>query len=889
MTTWREIADQFLEYFKGHEHTIVPSSPLVPANDPTLLFTNAGMVQFKDAFLGLERRPYVRAATLQKIMRVQGKHNDLENVGPSPWHHTFFFMLGNFSFGDYFKDDAIAYAWELVTGRYGVDRQRLILTVFHDDDEAEAAWRKLGVPPSRILRLGEKTNFWMMGDVGPCGPTSELHFDWGPEYCTCKQPDCGVALDNGCQRWLEIWNLVFMQFDQRADGTRVRLPKPGVDTGMGLERITSVLQGVHDDYRTDIFEPLMRRVHELIRGAGQTPDQTVPARVMADHSRAMTFLMADGIVPGNEGRGYVLRMIMRRAMRFARSAGVTRPFLGDLADVVIEQMRATFPEIKRQRPFILEAARAEETRFTQTLTNGLARLEELIEELRARGEHIVPGDDVFRLYDTFGFPVEMTRDVTREHGLVIDEAGFAAAMDSQRDRARAASAFVAAGPDDQRFAALADEGISTEFVGYRKFRARAKVLALFTLGRRVDEAPAGSEVEIILDRTPFYAEGGGQVGDTGRLRASRVEVDVLDTHRPTQGIISHRSRVTRGRLRVGMPITAEIDAARRLDTMRNHSATHLLHKALQDLLGGHARQAGSLVAPDRLRFDFIHLAALSDDQREAIERRVNDKVLEDLPVVPQWMSYDEATALGAMALFGEKYGDRVRVISINEYSRELCGGTHVSRTGQIGLFKIVSETGVAAGVRRIEAATGYGVYALLRKLDATVRTLAHELRVSPDEVPERLRRVLERVKELERQVRSAAPIGDGRQELVSQALEGAVDVSGLRFVAAPIPDAGEETIKTLADRIRDRLDAEQRPGVVVLASPATGRIVATRTRKTPVAVDVGRLVRSLTEAFGGSGGGRPEFAQGGLKDSSRVHDLIALARDRGFLERFVQS
>ncbi|MGH2395505.1 MAG: alanine--tRNA ligase [bacterium] len=883
MMTWKQTADEFLEFFRGHGHTIVPSASLVPANDPTLLFTNAGMVQFKDIFLGAERRPYVRAATLQKIMRVHGKHNDLENVGPSPWHHTFFFMLGNFSFGDYFKDDAIAYAWELMTRRYAIERDRLVITVLQGDDEAEGAWRKLGIPTERLLLLGEETNFWMMGDVGPCGPTSELHFDWGSEYCTCKQPDCSVALDNGCLRWLETWNLVFMQFDQRPDGTRVRLPKPGVDTGMGLERITSVLQGVHDDYRTDIFDPLMGRVRDLVG------DQTVPARVMADHSRAMTFLMADGIVPGNEGRGYVLRMIMRRAMRFARSTGVTKPFLGDLADVVIGQMGNAFPELKRQRSFIMEAARVEETRFAQTLTHGLTRLEEVIATVRSRGENVVPGDDVFRLYDTYGFPFEMTRDIAGEHGLEIDEAGFAAAMESQRRRARAASAFETTDAEGQRFGELEDEGISTEFVGYRKGRARAKVLALFAGGRRVDEASAGTEVEVILDRTPFYAEAGGQVGDTGRLRASRVEVDVLDTQRPLGAVISHRGRITRGRLRVGMPITAEVDVARRLDTMRNHTATHLLHKALQELLEEHARQAGSLVAPDRLRFDFVHLSALTEEQREAIERRVNEKVLDDLPVVAKWMSYDEATKLGAMALFGEKYGDRVRVIGIDAYSRELCGGTHVNRTGQIGMFKITSESGVAAGVRRIEAVTGPGVYALLRKHDSTLRVLADQLRISPDEVPDRVRRLLERVKELERQVRSGTATGDGPKELLSRALDGAVDVSGLRFVAAAVPAGDTETIRRLADQIRDRLDADRQPGVVVLASPATGQVVATRTRKTPAAVDVGRLVRSLTEAFGGSGGGRPEFAQGGLKDGGRVQDLIALARDRTFLERVIQS
>lgn len=887
MRTWQKAADEFLEFFGGRGHTIVPSSSLVPANDPTLLFTNAGMVQFKETFLGLEPRPYTRAATLQKCMRVQGKHNDLENVGPSPIHHTFFFMLGNFSFGDYFKGEAIAYAWELMTRRYGVDADRLVITVLRGDDEAEGAWRKLGLPDSRILRMSEKTNFWMMGDLGPCGPTSELHFDWGPDRCTCGRPDCSVALDNGCLRWLEAWNLVFMEFDQRADGTRARLPKPGADTGMGLERITSILQGVPDNYRTDLFAPLINRVRSLLRP--RETNHTVVERVLADHGRAMTFLMADGIVPGNEGRGYVLRMIMRRAMRFARSAGLTQPFLGELAGVVIDQMSATYPELEPQRRFLAEAARAEEERFAQTLSNGLERLEEIIAGVRARGGQMISGDDAFRLYDTYGFPVEMTRDVAREQGLTIDEAGFTAAMASQRERARAAQTFTATGASDQRFAALSNEGIATEFVGYRKVRSRAKVVALFVDGRRVDEAPAGSEVEVVLDRTPFYAEAGGQVGDTGRLRASRVEVEVLDTRRPTSGVTVHRGRVTRGRIREGLPVTAEVDADRREDIMRNHTATHLLHRALQELLGEHARQAGSLVAPDRLRFDFVHLSPLTEEQGETIERRVNEKVLEDLPVQTRSMSYGEASKLGAMALFGEKYGDRVRVVSIDGYSRELCGGTHLKRTGQIGLFKVTSETGVAAGVRRIEAVTGRGAYALLRTYESTLRQLAEQLRAAPDEVPERVRRLAERIRDLERQVRSGAVAGDGREEIISRAVENAVDVNGTRFVVTDVPAGGADAIRSLADQIRDRLDQRGQPGVVVLVSAATGQVVATRTRKTPTEVDVGRLVRALTEAFGGSGGGRPEFAQGGLKDGGRARELVTKARDRTFLKEVLRS
>ncbi len=885
--TWQQTADEFLTFFRGHEHTVVPSSPLVPANDPTLLFTNAGMVQFKETFLGLEMRPYSRAATLQKCMRVQGKHNDLENVGPSPIHHTFFFMLGNFSFGDYFKREAIAYAWELMTRRYSVDPGRLVITVLRGDDESEGAWRKLGLPEARILRMTERTNFWIMGDQGPCGPTSELHFDWGRERCTCGRADCSVALDNGCLRWLEAWNLVFMEFDQRADGMRVRLPKPGVDTGMGLERIASILQGVPDNYRTDLFAPLITRVRSLMGGRREEAP-TVVERVLADHGRAMTFLMADGIVPGNEGRSYVLRMIMRRAMRFARSAGLTQPFLGHLAGVVVEQLGATYPELTAQRRFLADAARAEEERFAQTLSHGLERLDEIIAGMRARGGQVIPGDDAFRLYDTYGFPVEMTRDVARERGFLIDETGFTAAMAAQRERARAAQTFSMEG-GHQRFAALSNEGIATEFLGYRKVRARAKVAALFVTGRRVDEAPAGSEVEVVLDRTPFYAEAGGQVGDTGRVRASRVEVQVLDTQRPAGGVIVHRGTVTRGRLRVGLPVTAEIDGKRREDIMRNHTATHLLHRALQETLGEHARQAGSLVAPDRLRFDVVHLSPITEEQRGAIEQRVNEKVWEDLPVAAAWMGYDEATRLGAMALFGEKYGDRVRVISIDAYSRELCGGTHLRRTGQIGLFKITSEGGVAAGVRRIEAVTGRGAFALLRAHEAMLRLLAEQLRAPPDEVPERVRRLLERVRDLERQVRSAEALGDGRQEVVTRAVEDAVDVNGTRVVAADVPARSAEAIRRLADQIRDRLDEDARPGVVVLVSAITGQVVGTRTRKTPAAVDVGRLVRALTEAFGGSGGGRPEFAQGGLKDGGRAGDLVTMARDRAFLSGLIPS
>ena len=882
---WKTIADQFLAYFREQGHAIVASSSLVPADDPTLLFTNAGMVQFKDVFLGLEQRAYRRAASLQKCMRVQGKHNDLENVGPSPRHQTFFLMLGNFSFGDYFKREAIAFAWELMTRRYGIDPQRLIITIFEADEEAASAWRAMGVSSERVLRMSEKTNFWMMADVGPCGPTSELHYDWGPEYCTCGAPDCSVALDNECLRWLEVWNLVFMQYNQKPDGTRVPLPKPGVDTGMGLERVVSVLQGVNDDYQTDLFHPIMNRLRRILEHTdAQRQAAQLAYRVMADHGRAMTFLMADGVIPSNEGRGYVLRMIIRRAMRFGRTAGIARPFLAELAGAVIDEMGRVYPELEQQRAFIQAAARSEEERFTQTLTSGLDRLEALIADVQARGARVLPGEEVFRLYDTYGFPVEMTRDVARERGLEIDEPGFAQAMQAQRERARAAQAF-AAGGDEQRFAQLLAEGVTTEFIGYGKHSARAKVVALFTDGRRVADAPEGARVEVILDRTPFYPEGGGQVGDTGVLRSAMSVVDITDAQRPAAGLVVHHGTVGRGRVRVGQSVRAEIDRARRWDIMRNHTATHLLHRALHEVLGEHARQAGSLVAPDRLRFDFVHLAPLTPPERETVEQRVNEQILADLPVRARWMRYDDAVAAGAMALFGEKYGDRVRVISIDEYSRELCGGTHLTRTSQVGVFKVTAEGGVAAGIRRIEAVSGRGAYALMTRQDQVLRVLSERLRVGPEDVPDRVARLLDRERALERELRAARTQAGHAFDVGEHTAE--VDGISYVFVEADAADADE--LRTYADRIRTLLDRQQRPGLVVIGSTRTGAVVVTRTATAPPTLDAGKFAQVLTEAFGGGGGGRPTLGQGGIKDAGRIADMVRQGRDEQFLRTLLQK
>jgi alanyl-tRNA synthetase len=868
------IARRFLAYFEARGHAVVRGSSLVPAGDPTLLFTNSGMVQFKDVFLGLEQRSYVRAATVQRCLRVSGKHNDLEAVGPSPRHHTLFFMLGNFSFGDYFKREAIPYAWEFVTRELGIAPDRLVATIFTGDDEALGAWRAIGLPHDRILQMGEKTNFWSMGDVGPCGPTSEIHYDWGPQRCTCGRPDCGVALDNDCQRWLEIWNLVFMQYNQTADGTRTLLPKPGVDTGMGLERVAAVAEQAATNYDTDLFTQIMAYIQALL---GHTDAQRqaaiVPYRVIADHGRAAAFLLADGVSPGNEGRAYVLRMIMRRAIRFGRRAGFRGPFLAEVGKVVIEQFGEAFEELVRRREFILRMIEAEEERFAQTLTAGLDRLVEVIEAARARGEQVVPGADIFRLYDTFGFPVEMTRDVAAEEGLVIDEAGFRAAMEEQRRRSRAAS-----GPTGDRqvdaTGALADV-LPTRFVGDTRDVSMAQVLAIIKNGHRVPDVAAGDEIVVILDRTPFYAEAGGQVGDTGTLRARGLVVEVADAQRVAPGVTGHVGRVARGRLREGMRVRAAIDAERRAAIRRNHTATHLLHRALQDVLGEHALQAGSLVAPDRLRFDFSHTGPLSGEQRDAVERRVNEMALAGRRVRARAMSLEQARRLGATALFGEKYGEQVRVVEIKGISRELCGGTHLANTAGVGQFVITGESSAAAGVRRIEAVTGWGAYERARAHDGLIAELAAIVRASPAELPERVWRLAESAKGGPRA--AAGAVGATAATAGPEtAVRVSAEVNGVRVVAARIDGATHEALRAAGDRLRDRMGA----GVYVLAGKADDQVnlvtmVTAGVLRGGLRADA--LLRALAGPLGGAGGGRPELAQGGGGDAARLDEALVAA------------
>jgi alanyl-tRNA synthetase len=875
MMTSAEIRQRFLDYFAERGHAVVSSSPLVP-DDPTLLFTNAGMVQFKDTFLGLQARGYTRAVTVQKCMRVSGKHNDLENVGPSPRHHTFFEMLGNFSFGDYFKRDAIRYAWEFMTGAMGIPEGRLVATVFESDDEAHRIWaEEIELAPERILRMGEKTNFWMMADVGPCGPTSEIHYDFGPEHCTCGRADCSVALDNDCGRWLEVWNNVFMQFDQHVDGSRAPLPKTGVDTGMGLERLVAVQQHVYANYDTDLFAPLLDRIQRLLAHTdGQRAEHQVGYRVLADHGRAMTFLIADGVVPGNEGRNYVLRLIMRRAMRFGRQMGFAGPFLPDVADAVIELMQAPYPELAARADWVRAVVTEEEARFARTIESGSAILDDVMAQVRSQGGRSVPGAEVFRLYDTFGFPPDLTRVIAAEAGLGIDQAGFEAAMAGQRERARAGGSFgVGAAEDAYRRLGLPE----TVFVGYDRLTAEATVLALVVAGQPVDRAGVGAEVEIVVDITPFYAEGGGQVGDTGTLVGPRGGVRVLDTRSPIAGLRVHYGVVERGDLAVGDTVTATVDGDRRLDVMRNHTATHLLHRALQAVLGGHAQQRGSWVAPERLRFDFAHLTALSRDELTEIATQVNAWVRDNAPVTWEHMPLTSARDAGATMLFGEKYGDEVRVVTVAGISKELCGGTHLQHTGQIGALVITGEASVGAGLRRIEAVTGRGAERYVRQRQNQLDRLA-ELVGSPtvEALEGRVQDVLARSRDLGREVEQL------RAELArlraASAAQGAVAVEGVPVLATRVSVADVGALRGQVDALRDRVGS----GVVVVGAVIDGapRVVVGVTDDVVVrGVHAGQLVKALATRLGGGGGGRPGLAEAGGKDPGALDAALAAVPD----------
>jgi alanyl-tRNA synthetase len=875
--TAADVRRAFLEYFRQNGHTIVPSSSLVPGNDPTLLFTNAGMVQFKDVFLGKEKRDYVRAASSQRCVRAGGKHNDLENVGYTARHHTFFEMLGNFSFGDYFKRDAITFAWQFVTGEkwLGIDPSRLMVTVYETDDEAFEVWNKVvGVPADRIVRIGDKfsdgrpggggsDNFWQMGDTGPCGPCTEIFYDHGAEIP--GGPPGSPDADG--DRWIEIWNLVFMQFDRSADGKLNPLPKPSVDTGMGLERTAAVMQGVHSNYEIDLFQGLIKAAAEL---AGTSDLTSSSLRVIADHIRACSFLVLDSVAPSNEGRGYVLRRIIRRALRHGYQLGIRELFFYKLVAALEKEMGSAYPELTTKRALIERVLKQEEERFAETLANGMALLDKIIEDLggsqdAGADEAQIPGDVVFKLYDTYGFPVDLTADVARERGLGIDQAGFDAAMEKQRELAKASSKFKV----DLRGGASIES--RTLFQGYEGLDAQGHVVALLKNGAPVEKLSAGEQGEVVLDRTPFYAESGGQVGDAGELSGPGIRFIVEDTQK-RGAAHAHIGRLVEGNVALGDTLGAHVNGERRRSTALNHTATHLLHAALRKVLGTHVQQKGSLVAPERLRFDFSHFQALTSDELREIEHLVNAEIRRNEPAETKVMDYEGAVAAGAMALFGEKYDKDVRVLRIGDFSMELCGGTHVTRAGDIGFFKIVSEGGVAAGVRRIEAITGDRALAHVEQSELLIKEVAGLVRGSREDLGDKVRDALERIRQLEKENRSLKDkLASGQG---SDLASSAVDIQGVKVIATKVDGADAGALRNAVDQLKNKLKS----AVVVLASveaPSKVVLVAGVTADLVARIKAGELVGSVAAKVGGRGGGRPDFAQAGGTDPSALDAALA--------------
>ena len=853
--TSNELRQAFLDFFRDRGHEVVASSPLVPGNDPTLLFTNAGMVQFKDVFLGEEKRQYTTAASSQRCVRAGGKHNDLENVGYTSRHHTFFEMLGNFSFGDYFKREAIQYAWEFLTETLGLPEERLWVTVFEDDDEAADIWlNEMKVDPERFSRLGEKDNFWAMGDTGPCGPCSEIFFDHGADV---PGGPPGSPDEDG-DRYVEIWNLVFMQFDRAADGTMNSLPKPSVDTGMGLERVAAVMQQVHSNYQIDLFEHVIEAAARVL---GVKNDGSSSLHVIADHIRACAFLIVDGVLPGNEGRGYVLRRIIRRAVRHGKKLGTDGLFFHELVAPLVKEMGGAYPELVKAQAHVEKVLEKEERRFAETLDQGMDILELAIADLAGKQ---IPGDVVFKLYDTYGFPVDLTADIARERGLTVDEAGFEAAMEKQRDRARAASKFGIAGSN-----ALKTD-TETEFLGYAGTEGTSVVVSLFKDGKPVDTLRAGDDGAVVLSSTPFYAESGGQIGDTGILVEDGKLFRVDDTQKSGKANV-HYGSVEQGELNAGDALEAVVDAERRQAIRLNHSATHLMHAALRNVLGDHVAQKGSLVAPDRLRFDFSHYEAVTALQLQQIEDLVNSEIRSNLPADTNLMSYDDAIASGAIALFGEKYGDKVRVLKLGDFSVELCGGTHVDRTGDIGVFKITHEGGVASGVRRIEAMTGAGALQWIDDNQRRLAGLAELLRSPPEEAAAKVEQLLKRSRDMEKELVAA------RQALVTgqttDHADSVQEIEGIKVLSMRMDGADAKTLRDAVDRFKDKLKS----AVVVLGSVDDGkvRLAAGVTKDNTDRIRAGDLIKPVAEQVGGKGGGRPDFAQAGGNDASKLDQALA--------------
>ncbi|HOG91612.1 MAG TPA: alanine--tRNA ligase [Smithella sp.] len=857
--TGNEIRESFLKYFESKGHTVVASSSLIPKDDPTLLFTNAGMVQFKNAFLGLENRGYTRAATCQKCARAGGKHNDLENVGVTARHHTFFEMLGNFSFGDYFKGEAIAWAWEYLIDVVKLPKEKLWITIYKDDDEAFEIWnKKMNVPAERIVRMDEKSNFWMMGETGPCGPCSEILYDQG-EGTGCGRPECDVYCD--CDRHLEIWNNVFTQFDRDESGKLTPLAKPSIDTGMGLERLTAVIQGKKSNYDTDLFTPIIRFVEKTSgKTYGQNADDDISIRVIADHSRAVTFLIGDGITPSNEGRGYVLRRILRRAARHGKMLGINKPFLNECAKVVIEMMKGVYPDLVEKASFITKMILNEEQRFMETLDAGLRILNEETEALKKEGKKIIPGAVVFKLYDTYGFPTDLTADIVKRDGFTLDNAGFEAEMEAQRERARGAWKGSGEEAVAECYLKVSSSGVSTEFCGYEKIKKdNAEIKAIFIDGKPVEKAGEGQRAEIVLDNTPFYGESGGQIGDTGFLKGSGFIFSVEDTKKPIENFIVHKGIVNKGEIKVGVKAKLVVDEERRKAIAANHSGTHILQAALKAVLGDHIKQSGSQVTAEGLRFDFTHFSKISDEEMKRIEEIANDMIRKNVDVKTEVCALEDALKTGATAVFDEKYGATVRIVKMGKMSMELCGGTHVKRTGDIGLLKVLHESAIAAGVRRIEAVTGRKAFKHFQKTDEELKRTAELFKAGSFDVYDRAEKILKEKRELEKEIETlkgklaAKDSGD----LISQAKE----INGVKVLATEVSITDVKTLRDFGDKLRDKLGS----GVILLGSKAGEKVMllCMVTKDLAGKYHAGNIIKELAPIVGGSGGGRPDMAQAG--------------------------
>jgi alanyl-tRNA synthetase len=873
--TGNDIRKSFLDYFIRQSHTVVKSSSLVPERDPTLLFTNAGMVQFKNVFLGQERLPYVRAASSQKCLRISGKHNDLEAVGRDTYHHTFFEMLGNWSFGNYYKAEAIEWAWQLLTREWRLPKDKLWATVYLDDDEAERLWVKIsGLPTERIRRFGEKENFWEMGETGPCGPCSEIHLDRGPQACDKKGLPGHVCQVNGdCARYIELWNLVFIQYNRKDNRELEELPSKHVDTGMGLERITAVLQNVLSNYDIDYMRELTATTEELTgKRYGDDAAADISFRVIDDHARAVSFLIADGVMPSNEGRGYVLRRLLRRAARHGRLIGLKEPFLHQVASTVEKVMGDAYPQLRTEALRVREIIRSEEERFSETLDKGLVLLEDATTKLKQQNSKTLPGDVAFRLYDTYGFPLDLTEDILRTEDISVDQQGFANLMEEQRNRGREARV-VAMDVFDK--VAVADSVTVTNFVGYDHLEAESTVLALYGNGGTKTEAVEGDEVDLLTAETPFYGESGGQVGDRGTITTSRGDlIQVIDTQHPTPQLTVHRGKVRKGRVQIGDQVYLEVDRKNRQRTRLNHSATHLLHAVLREQLGSHVRQAGSLVTPDRLRFDFNHSGTISDEKLADIEAIVNEHIRQDAAVSIEETSYADALRQGAIAFFGDKYGDRVRVVKIGDISTELCGGTHVHHSGQIGIFKLNTEAGVAAGVRRVEAVTGEGALGLIRRYEDDLKQIGQMLRAGEDGAVERVRKLLQQQKDLEKEIeRLRGQIGKNQ---IPDLLARKETISGIDVLITTVEGVDPKRLREIADQLKERMPG----GFIFLANRQDGAVTLVASASSDIAkrIHAGNVIKEVAPIVGGGGGGRPDFAQAGGKNSNRIDEALAEVR-----------